>query len=428
MASTLISFLSNYDGSTVKEYFQSKIELPITVRHFPDNENLYLVYNDYNMALNLGTTAYSAFRSFVVAKCDNELTLVAYTRPNISIVKSSDFTLAEDDQFEEVYEGTAVTVFNYNNHWYFCTTRCTDIDKSYFNPNTSFGQMFDECLKETSREKFVKSLDSKLCYEFIIVHHMNMFLTDYTDLFGENYAKIFLTTMNDTSKEFFNWKQYIGPTYFDSEISKISIPPVVKYNPTDNVNSVLCIRNGVYMNIVNESYMKKLLRNLNYHNKYLCMLQVFLNNDKSFTVDQYLEEIKFNADLIINDNKVEWTGLFHLLYKQTGIVLTTLLNKLTDFDSENKTYKKINNELYHKIDTKEHTVLRRQIATLQNMYNKEMICTSGQITYHLMKKLNVNEFIQLLKSIQIMDRENIYKHNHTFYRRYCDELISLTSN
>jgi len=89
----------------------------------------------------------------------------------------------------EGYEGTLINIFfdEKINEWLFTSSRCLDMFKSKFNSNISHGKMFEDVIKKND---IIKLLDPNNIYAFIIIHHKNKYLVDYTKVFGNNYSKL----------------------------------------------------------------------------------------------------------------------------------------------------------------------------------------------------------------------------------------------
>jgi hypothetical protein len=107
----------------------------------------------------------------------------------------------------ECFEGTYLSVFNHNNKWYVSTRRCLDSSESLFNQDESHFQMFEDVLNSNNQtfEDFCGHLDMNHSYYFVLIHHKNKHVIDYTNLFGPDYKKLCLTTIrNENMLELFN--------------------------------------------------------------------------------------------------------------------------------------------------------------------------------------------------------------------------------
>ena len=53
----------------------------------------------------------------------------------------------ETDRYHEAYDGTMISVYNYQDEWHFGTSSCPDVNNSKFsNPKKTHGEMLDEVL------------------------------------------------------------------------------------------------------------------------------------------------------------------------------------------------------------------------------------------------------------------------------------------
>jgi len=117
------------------------------------------------------------------------------------------------DKCYEAYDGTMITVYNYKGEWYFGTSSCPDANSSKFShPTKKHGNMLDEILFEyfrnnytdlqiatekpdvisrEIRKMFTDNLDPSMAYEFLIIHHQNNHIIDYTSVYGPNYKVLF---------------------------------------------------------------------------------------------------------------------------------------------------------------------------------------------------------------------------------------------
>jgi ssDNA-binding Zn-finger/Zn-ribbon topoisomerase 1 len=97
----------------------------------------------------------------------------------------------DTDAIEKAYEGTMIYIYNHEGQWFFGTSTIPDIDYSrFFHKTKTHGQMFDEAILD-GREKFVERLSPDKEYGFLLVHYQNANIMNYTEEFGENYAKLF---------------------------------------------------------------------------------------------------------------------------------------------------------------------------------------------------------------------------------------------
>ena len=189
----------------------------IKVKKFKNRSDIVLLHNNYKMGcIYEYKELYEQCRSIVLDFTQSFNNNVVVTFAN-SIPERSDITnymsklYSNTDKCYEAYDGTMITIYNHYDNWYFGTSSCPDANSSKFShPTKTHGNMFDEILykyfgkllnqdelslshSEVSkllRNKFTSYLDKSKSYEFIIIHHENVHIIDYTNVFGEKYMEI----------------------------------------------------------------------------------------------------------------------------------------------------------------------------------------------------------------------------------------------
>jgi len=136
--------------------------------------------------------------------------IITFSHPNIEYLTYEDAQqyFDKNTKFTESHEGTLISVFNYNNKWYYSTRRHIDMYKTHkyvYNVKSelSYGQMFEEALNKLNItiNEFENRLDKNLQYYFELVHYQNSFNISYTNRFGEKYAKLFLLYVKNEKHE-----------------------------------------------------------------------------------------------------------------------------------------------------------------------------------------------------------------------------------
>lgn len=405
----------------IGSFFRTHVCSDIQIKKFGGTDNIFLVCSPYTATST--SDVYRECRSFVVALENDNLRLVSFSRESMTNVKVTDFVPAENDVYEEILEGTSVMAFNFENKWYFCTSRCTHLDKSFFNPKKTFGEMFDECLQGLTREEFEHELDRNLCYEFLIVHHENKFVKNYQDRFGLTYANMLTVNINLVENNVV--------TRIEGQVLDFKRPQQIPFD-TNIKDNILCIRHDVernshmYFNIMSESYILQCARNPNYSNPYLCVLQIFLNNDKEYTISQYMNEHNIDKELTIGYATVDWVGMFCVLYKHTSQLLMNIVLHFTDFDFEKQSFSKKNDEDYKKLNVHTYSILKKQMSLLQYLFRTKRFTKVEQICRHLRNNLKPNEFVKLLKSIVDIKSINVFNYPESFYSAYANRFIELS--
>jgi len=133
---------------------------------------------------------------------------------------------------QKCYEGTLLLVYYHNNKWYVSTRRCLDASKSTWIRNKSYYDLFMEVIDN----KFtLDDLDKDLCYHFVLIHHKNKNIVNYSYL-GDEYKSIFhiMTTRKYTLEE-------VEYSIKDNEYA-------VNYETVNNIDELLKNLNDVSKN------------------------------------------------------------------------------------------------------------------------------------------------------------------------------------
>jgi hypothetical protein len=166
------------------------------------DDDLILIYHKYDVPIT--SELERECRSLVVDK--KTLKIVSYSCETPIMNEQGKKHLLDNPIEKEIintcYEGTYLSVFNHNDKWYVSTRRCLDSHESVLNKGEkSHYQMFEEILLSAGYEsfsKFTDELNPNHSYYFVLIHHLNKHLVDYTNLFGESYGRLCLTTIRDT--------------------------------------------------------------------------------------------------------------------------------------------------------------------------------------------------------------------------------------
>jgi len=154
-----------------------------------NNVEFIIVYNIKNIEYD-NDDLISMFRSVIYVKLENKYKIINYTYNNLKYITTIPY-LKKEDEIYESYEGTNVVVFNYNNIWYYATSKCLNMFESKFNSTLTHGDMFKEIIVDL--DEFEKNLNKEYNYNFLIIHHKNKFINEYNELFGNNYKKLVFT-------------------------------------------------------------------------------------------------------------------------------------------------------------------------------------------------------------------------------------------
>lgn len=196
----MLNSLENINYNNLYEFFSKNHKYNLFVKKYNENEHLLMIHNNQNIIKEKekDNKIYNECRSIIIDTYDiSKPKIVSYSHDNVLYSKIEEYVEQENDIIEESYEGSMVNVFNYNDKWYFSSTKCPSINNSYFFcDKKSHGEMLDEILNqyypntENVRDEFVKNLDKNKCYFFIILHYENKYIVDYSNIYGDNYKKL----------------------------------------------------------------------------------------------------------------------------------------------------------------------------------------------------------------------------------------------
>lgn len=245
----------------------------LQVKKFYSNKNLVLLHNTYKrIDVSHFQTLYDECRSIVLDMSpENEQNIVVSYADQIPTTLSANQYLVmknNNDICYEAFEGTVVTIYSYKGIWHFGTSSCPTVDSSrYFHPTNTHGKMLDEALaailgvpapaqsefgfgvttSDDVRKAFTHHLNPNRAYAFILVHHENKHVMDYTGRFGLNYAKLVHIIMRDRM------------TFVDIPINEDTVPELirngliypVKYESPEHALIALGKSNAATMNDIN---------------------------------------------------------------------------------------------------------------------------------------------------------------------------------
>lgn len=144
---------------------------------------------------------------------------IIYNDDAVEFLKQKDW---KNVSVKYCFEGTMIIVFYSHDKWYICTRKCLDASTSQWIKGISYYDLFMEAIKG----KFaVENLDKRYCYHFVLVHHKNKNIVDYSWL-GKQYKTVALVMT--TEKYTYN--------RVDCVVSdKILYPSTMTFNNIDEI-------------------------------------------------------------------------------------------------------------------------------------------------------------------------------------------------
>lgn len=320
--------------------------------------DLVILFNNYNDLFQ--SSINQTVRSMVISR-DNR-SIISYSCPtpleNSNGVNYLMRNLRNNKPImTECYEGTFMSIFNYNDKWYMTTRKCLDARDSKFKSKNYYDMFEDIILKSgySCFEDFCKKLNKCNSYYFILLDSDNINIVNYSYLFGDDYHKLVFTYERDSNQNILTDNTYSNcPTFIDENIIKPNIVSDIgyidEYNKLNKWN-LPAKSEGLILRF-NNTLVK--LQSLDYQfakaigfdeNIYLGML-------KMYQVDKLDDYINYNGnkekfEKIVNPLNVgesfmtlgiinsvfrvlttELYELYNKLYDKSGVILDSDLYKL----------------------------------------------------------------------------------------------------
>lgn len=324
----------------------------IHMKHYP-NDGLFTLYHKYEAPCT--TTMQRECRSVVFDS--KTLEMVAYSGevPMLNKEGLGQLLLTEynDYKVNVSYEGSLLSVFYHNNRWYVSTRRCLDSRESKFNSDMTHYDMFcnvvmnDPYKKYDTMEMFFEQLDKNYSYYFVLIHHLNKILIDYSYKFGDSYTKACLINVRDKDQ---NIMPGFTPSFVLESWSKnFFVPEYVSLKEFDQANASLDYTNpptveGVILESIDSITNKRMifkLQTLHYqfyqatkldNSNVMKGLLLLYKNDKLFN---YLENPKLRNLRKINNPSNNYESysiisVFGSIFKVCSVELLQLFKELWD--------------------------------------------------------------------------------------------------
>ena len=395
------------------------------------NDNIVLLHNTYKRDdVTRFKNIYDQCRSIVLdfsLQINNNI-VVSYANniPERITLNEYNQIIKPSDRYQEAYDGTMITVYNYNNEWFFGTSSCPDVNSSKFShPTKSHGVMLDEVLMTLFRDQFsddeiisgdsstiskklrgllTSRLDPSFAYEFVLIHYENIHIIDYSNILGSGYKVLF----HINSKNRIDLKEVdisafphvdIGvfyPKYFETLDDA--------YNHISNFNSY----GFIVKSIINDSIRLYKISPVDVDfkedtdpcnpNVWQNLLMVYMKNRKDFQINDYIKTYAPNVQLPIDDKgrSVDATYLIHTMISTLKDVLYNLYIATTTYNSKTNRFK-MNKEL----DKQFPPVIRFHLAQLR--YRQQFEHANALIkpkdVYHYICRCNNVKNIKLLISL-----------------------------
>ena len=357
----------NYAATLV--YFLKKYRFwpALQVKKFYNNKNLVLLHNTYKRVdVRHFQTIYDQCRSIVLdfSAPDGQNVVVTYTNAIPDRISDEEYKniMKNSDIIESSYEGTVVTVYNYNGIWYFGTTSCPTIDGSkFFHPTKTHGMMLDEIIAKLTgtevpqskdksnelRQMFANTiLDPTKAYAFVLVHYENKHIMDYTSTLGENYMNLvhIITRsrvtyeMDDLSNQPYAGNGIIYPTKFATPEIAINY----LYTAPNAYGFIVKAEDGKFSKVSISSIIKKEEHNIGNPNPWYNMINVYMKQTPTYKINDYIKEFNIMDTIELPKSSrgvdMDPTYIIHTSFMTMRDFLLKFYNATTTFDKETKRY------------------------------------------------------------------------------------------
>ena len=401
----------------------------IMSKSYPE-ENLMLVYTKFEESTynNTNTPLKNECRSLVI---DTEKeAIVSYTcNTPICNLEAMNYLLKHNENKMKVYEcfeGTLMSLFHHKDKWFLSTRRCLDSKKSVWNNNSHY-DLFIEVLNTEgyeNLEQFTEKLDNSYCYNFILIHHKNNNIVDYSSRFGENYKKLclaFIRKKDDLSEIEYNEMNNFLPENKGNFFIPIEFESLSNFNSVNNIfekDSMLnCSEEGVVIKIKNDNNINIYLKLQTYSYQFNKAIGSEKNIFKGF-ISLYQND-KLASYLEKNNNLVNYKKIVNPLntqesYDTIGVVdsvfkvCTSELFELFKLLWNLKSGKQLNqndNTLYNMLPKEYKTLL----YGIRGIYfkNKSSVFNSSPSTKKIY--LQIKDIYQHIKAIDINTLEQFLR-------------------
>lgn len=404
-----------------------------------DNDDLFILYYDNLPKIN--TILHSKYadqlekntRSCILEKdtlkiIATQFNRIIYNNDAKEFMKDKDW---ENIIIEKCYEGTILLVYNHKNKWYISTRRCLDASESTWVKNKSYEEMFYECINDKFK---LDDLDKDNCYYFVLLHHKNKNIINYSQLgFGTLYNEVIhvMTTKKYTLEEIdydMNAKKPEIMTFSNMDELLKSLDVISKDNEAKKTITmegyiikyysgqvkksqftVLKLQTDIYQKLI-----KVKPNNSNMHQSYLELYQ----NDK---LGEYLPYFsKYHSDII---NRID-TSIKTLSQEVLDIYHGTRQKKNPEvYNALKDQYKKTIYGL-HGLFINFRTPNFKKCKDKNKDKDKNLRSITVHDVYHHLKQLPSQQLRQLLYERTFMENDSMFEQ---FINKECLDITTLTT-
>lgn len=412
MSIQLSAIISNLKDKTVKELLNYLKHESKCIRYKDDpDSNRLLIFLNYSDDTNTLSDLERELKCVVLNR--TTLEIISWTMDELYTDDQHVFDLMKDKPYKiyECLEGTLLSVYHFNNKWYVSTRRCLDASDSFWLSDKSHYDLFLECVSSD----IFDHLNIDHCYYFVLQHHLNKGVVDYSNRFGLDYKRAVLLLARCRTSNFnevdieseSNLKKYgiIFPeelkdtSLLESEKDTTNLIEGVQYEGI----LVKILDNKVkYLRLPTQRYIQKSLVIPNAQNKYVSYIKLYQNGTlkEHFKYFPENEKIQHPTKPLSFDTIGVVDGCVQSLVKELYNLFLIMYDP--------KFGEQKNKELYQLLPKGYHDILyelkgiffkKRVEKKLGKIKNHKL--TERDI-YYLLKSYSCNQFIFLLRGRKIL--------------------------
>jgi hypothetical protein len=397
----------------------------IKVKKFKNDKNLCLLHNSYKRDdvedfQDLYDVCRSVVLDFSKSIGNNVVISISNSIPIRSTVPNYVKNIYEPtDVFYSALDGTSLTVYYHNGVWNFGSSSCPDINSSKFShKDKTHGYMLDEILYEIYKSQvnptdpnistilrnlFTSNLSPLYSYEFVIIHHENKHIIDYSFDLGTDYKCLFhINTKNRIT--------LMEENIDNQPLAYLNVKYPIKYaNPEEGINSITNNNYGVIIKKNNKLYkisadtiLHKEEVNAYNHNKWYNILYVYMLQKDNYNINEFINEF------YLNDPSLP-SNIYNTIDAIFNIMKTIIYNLYISTTNYYPKYNRFKTDL--DLDRTLNPLIRFHLAQLRHqqttIYKKKLI-TEDNVFNYLCHSNNIKNIQKLIQHF-----ETIYSYNLT---------------
>ncbi len=408
-------FSLNYANVLLEVLKQKHMWPVIKVKKFKNNNNLCLLHNSYKRD-DVGEfqELYDKCRSVVLdfsrSVGNNVVISISNSIPIRSTIQNYTTNIYEpSDKCFMALDGTLITIYYHDGVWHFGSSSCPDINSSKFShKDKTHGMMFDEALYEIYKSNVdiadpnislilrnlftSQNLNPLYSYDFVLVHHENKHIIDYTSLMGENYKFLFhINTKNRTTliEENIDSQPLINNGIKYPVLYTTPQEAIASINYENNYGIIVKKQDKLYK-ISNDEILHKEDVNAYNHNKWYNILYIYMLQKQNYNINEFIKEFYNPDDFPVNT----YNTINDIFYVIKQVMYNLYISTTKYYPKYNRFKTDLN------MDRTLNPLIRFHLAQLRHqqttLYKKKIITEQNVFTY-LCHSNNIKNIQKLIK-------------------------------